>query len=61
MCLFCIMFQVSGGSFRDGVHNGYPPGLFFLQGEQWQQIRHIVSPTFSSKKLKKVCYYLNDL
>lgn len=46
--------QVSSRSFIDGIHNGYPPGLFYLEGEQWLKIRHIVSPAFTSKKLKLV-------
>lgn len=46
--------QVSSGSFINGIYNGYPPGLFYLEGEQWLKMRHIISPTFSSKKLKLV-------
>ena len=31
-----------------------PPGLIFMEGEPWKIIKPIVSPSFSSKKLKLV-------
>ena len=31
-----------------------PPGLIFMEGGPWKLIKPIVSPSFSSKKLKLV-------
>ncbi|KAH9490253.1 hypothetical protein Btru_035050 [Bulinus truncatus] len=30
-------------------------GLFFLQGKNWRRMRHILSPSFSTGKLKHMC------
>ncbi|XP_019857712.1 PREDICTED: cytochrome P450 3A8-like isoform X1 [Amphimedon queenslandica] len=33
-------------------NNNMGPGLLFEEGEEWKRIRRIITPTFSSKKLK---------
>lgn len=35
-------------------------GLFFLNGQDWRRIRHVITPSFSSGKLKQVTAFLNE-
>ncbi|KAH9509382.1 hypothetical protein Btru_045765 [Bulinus truncatus] len=35
-------------------------GVFFLKGKDWRRIRHIITPSFSSSKLKNIFNTLED-
>ncbi|XP_071101639.1 cytochrome P450 3A5-like [Haliotis cracherodii] len=35
-------------------------GVFFLEGAPWKRVRRIITPTFSSGKLRRMCNAIND-
>ena len=39
-------------------NNNMGSGLIFEEGEEWKRARRIITPTFSSKKLKLVSFVM---
>ena len=49
-----LISQTLWGGIGEAILDKRPPDLFFMPGEQWRQTRHIITPTFSSRNLKRV-------
>ncbi|XP_067687709.1 cytochrome P450 3A13-like isoform X2 [Haliotis asinina] len=59
------VFVKSFNTFRNRVKFSLVPfplnlGVFFLDDEHWRRVRSIITPSFSSGKLRKMCAAIND-
>ncbi|XP_046555165.1 cytochrome P450 3A13-like [Haliotis rubra] len=59
------VFVKSFSTFRNRMKVSLVPypfslGVFFLDDEHWRRVRSIITPSFSSGKLRKMCAAIND-
>ncbi|XP_067685881.1 cytochrome P450 3A13-like [Haliotis asinina] len=59
------VFVKSFNTFRNRMKLSFVPfplnlGVFFLDDEHWRRVRSIITPSFSSGKLRKMCAAIND-
>ncbi|XP_067687703.1 cytochrome P450 3A29-like [Haliotis asinina] len=59
------VFVKSFNTFRNRMKVSLIPyplnlGVFFLDDEHWRRVRSIITPTFSSGKLRRMCTAIND-
>ncbi|XP_067687705.1 cytochrome P450 3A13-like [Haliotis asinina] len=59
------VFVKSFNTFRNRMKLAFVPfpfnlGVVFLEDEHWRRVRHIITPSFSSGKLRKMCDAIND-
>lgn len=54
LVLFCVHKPYVQEGFGKAFRQGLPPDLLGMEDEQWKQARRIITPSFSSRKLKMV-------